>query len=164
MRLYDTSHYNSNESISNYLIEVLPVNTDRWKSFNVARGFSLVLNSSNLGYKKAQENTDLIALPDGIYEIKQSVKPNTLTANHFLHFRIVNLLISIECQRGDLFSNKCDLSREDFWLNRDKLREIEEYAYAAKWIVEEDGDKIKGKELYGFAKKLLEEYTNECKC
>jgi hypothetical protein len=31
-------------------------------------------------------------------------------------------------------------------------------------MVEEEGEKVKGIEMYEFAKKLLEQYTNECGC
>jgi len=164
MRLVDTSHYCDDETIENYLIEVLPVNKSTWVSFNVTKNFSLALNSSNLRYKKASEASKLIALPDGIYEIKQSIKPNIHTLVHFYHFRTVELLNKIKSERDDLLSNKCNISRTEYLQNRDKLRDIMEYADAAKWMVEECGKKVEGKELYEFATTLLEQYTNECQC
>jgi hypothetical protein len=164
MRLFDTSFYCPDEAVENYLIEVLPVNCDRWITFNVKKGFSLVLNSSNLQYRKAASADALTPLRDGIYEIKQSIKPNLITLNHFWHFRITNLLGDIQTERHKLLSDKCDITREEYRINRDKLRDIEEYVKAAKWIVEEDHDKVKGKELYEYSQKLLDEYTNECKC
>lgn len=164
MRLYDTSYYYKDETIENYLIEVLPVNKSVWINFNVSKGFSLVLNSSNLRYKKASEESELIDLPDGIYEIKQSYKPNILTVNHFYHFRVLEVLNSIKREMDDLYKNKCNISRSEFITNRDRLRDYEEYVLAAKWAVEECHDKVRGKEMYDFTKELLEKYTNECQC
>ena len=146
------------------MLEVLPVNKDRWVVFNVQRKFNLILNSSNLGYKKVSDYEGLIELPDGIYEFKQSYKPNNLTVHHFLHFRTTTLMIKLNHQRDKLYGDKCNLDRREFINNRDLLRDIEEYINAAKWMVEECGDKKKGKELYEFSEKLLEKYTNECQC
>ncbi len=164
MRLYDTSFYYKDQIVENYLIEVLPVNKSIWITFNVDRNFSLVLNSSNLRYRKVDSADDLLDLPDGIYEIKQSIKPNIQTVNQFYHFRVLELLNKLQSERDKLVDNKCDLSKEEYIINRDKLRDIEEYILAAKWKVEECHDKVKGKEMYEFARKLLERYTNECQC
>lgn len=164
MRIFDTSHYCSDETIENYIIEVLPVNKSLWVSFNVAKYFSLTLNSSNLRYKKASDAVQLIDIPDGIYEIKQSVKPNLFTIAHFYHFRTVSLERKIQKEKQKLIKNECKLSRQEYISNRDTLREIDEYVKAAKWDVEECGDKKAGKELYEFANNLLDRYTHECKC
>lgn len=164
MRLFDTSHYYSDEVISNYMIEVLPVNKTSWATFYVAEGFSLALNSSNLRYKKATDDASLIAIPDGIYEIKQSIKPNIHTVVHFYHFRITEILSKIQTERVKLLDDKCKISKQEYVANRDALRSIEEYTLSAKWMVEECNNKKEGKEVYDFANKLLERYTNECQC
>lgn len=164
MRLYDTSHYCEDETVENYLVEVLPASKSVWLSFNVAKNFSLALNSSNLRYRRVNDPSELIALPDGIYEIKQSIKPNIHTLIHFYHFRVTELLNKLNSNRSTLLGDKCNISRNEYVANRDKLRDIEEYIKAAKWMVEERGKKVEGLELYDFAKKLLEEYSNECMC
>jgi len=164
MRLFDTSFYYNNQTVENYLIEVLPVNKTNWYTFHVSKNFSLVLNASNLQYKKVNKAEDLMDLPDGIYEIKQSIKPNIYSVQHYYHFRIVELINKINTEKDKLIDNTCKLSQKEYIANRDKLRDIEEFALAAKWKVEESLDKVKGKELYDFAKSLLEQYSNECKC
>lgn len=164
MRLYDTSFYYKDEVVENYMIEVLPVNKTNWVVFNVQKNFSLVLNSSNLRYKKVSDEANLIELPDGLYEIKQSYKPNIRTLHHFYHFRITDLSNKIQIQRNKLIGQHCDISRAEYVINRDKLRDIEEFAKAAKWMIEEDHEIKKGKELYEFAKEQLQKYSNECKC
>lgn len=164
IRLYDTSFYYKDEPIDNYLIEILPVNKTLWLTFNVTKGFSLVLNSSNLRYKKTNDNEGLIPLPDGIYEIKQSHTPNSQTVSHTYYFRTTVFMNKLESEKNKLFTNVCSLSRNEYNFNRDRLRDLEEYLYAAKWIIEECNDKVKGKDMFEFSKKLLENYTNECKC
>lgn len=164
MRLYDTSHYYNNQLVENYLIEVLPVNKSTWLTFHVSKNFSLVLNASSLQYKKVSKAADLIDLPDGIYEIKQSIKPNILTFNHFYHLRTTELMNTLSKEKDKLFDNICKLSANEYHANREKLRDIEEYIQGAKWKIEECGDKSKGKEMYEFAKTLLNQYSNECRC
>ena len=164
MRVYDTSHYVDDEPIENYLIEVLPVNKSKWITFHVLKNFSLALNSSNLGYKKVTDVADLQDLPDGIYEIKQSYKPNVHSMQHYYHLRIAEMKHKLHSEWNKLLDDECKLSREEYYKNRDKLREIDEYLMAAKYKVEECHEKDKGKEMYTWATKLLEQYTNECQC
>lgn len=163
LRIFDTSSY-CEETIENYLIEVLPVNKSKWATFHVAKNFSLATNASSLGYKKATEQDNLIELPDGIYEIKQSYKPNIQTVQHFLHLRTISLRRKLRREWDKLVDNTCKLSQEEFYKNRDKLREIEEYILAAKFKIEDCHKKDEGKEIYEYAIKLLERYSNECQC
>lgn len=164
MRLFDTSHYCNNEVVENYLIEVLPVNKTTWITFHVQKGFSLVLNSSNLRYRKTDDYAGLVELPDGIYEFKQSFKPNIFTVQQYYHFRTTSLENVVKSERAKLIAEECKISKEDYVKNRESLNEIEEYAHAAKWLVEECLDKKKGIEMYKWAEKLLEYYKNACKC
>jgi hypothetical protein len=163
LRVFDTSHY-CDDDITNYLIEVLPVNKDKWLTFHVKKGFSLSLNSSSLGYKKVADISKLRDLPDGIYEFMQSYKPNTATLQHYLHLRTTELRHKMSIQWDNLMGDSCKISREEFRNQREKLREIEEYIMAAKYKVEECNEKREGKELYEWAVKLLEKYSNECQC
>lgn len=164
IRVFDTSFYYSDEVTDNYLFEVLPVNKSNWITFPVTRHFSVVLNSSNLGYKKVSFDDELINLPDGIYEFKISYAPNFRTVKHFYYLRVTQLLNKIQKKRQDLLNDRCSISREEFVLNRDTLRDIEEYLTAAKYMIEECHNKDKGKELYEYSQKLLNDYSNECKC
>lgn len=166
MRVYDTSFYYQDQTLDNYMLEVLPVNKETWVPFYVSQGFSVVLNSSNLRYKKVSDNSGLIDLPDGIYEFKLSYSPNLLTISHFYHLRTTELSNNLHVEMAKLIDNKCSLSRHEYLINRDRLRDIDEYLTAAKWMIEECGcdEREKGKELYLYSRKLLEQYTNECKC
>lgn len=164
LRIFDTSHYCDDTVLENYIVEILPVNKSTWRPFFVQKGFSLVLNSSNLAYKKVADTDGLISLPDGIYEIKQSYKPNIYTIQHYLHLRTTDLRKKIRSEWNKLVDKTCKLTESEFQTNRDKLREIEEFLLAAKFKVEDCHEKTQGKELYDWAVKLLEQYTNECQC
>lgn len=164
MRLFDTSYYCGDTDVENYLIEILPVNKSTWVTFHVQKNFSLALNSSNLTYKKVTDKANLIDLPDGIYEIKQSIKPNIYSVQLYYHLRTTDLQKKVSAEWNKLISDECKLSRDEYYSNRDKLREIDEYLSAAKYKVEECAEKKEGKELYEWASKLLDQYTNECQC
>lgn len=164
MRVFDTSNYCNDDDIENYLIEVLPPNKSSWIPFLVQKGFSLALNSSNLQYKKVSDVSELRDLPDGIYEFKQSYKPNLHTLQHYYHLRITELKGKVKKEWDKLIDDKCNISREEYYTERDKLRNILEIVMAAKYKVEEKLEKKEGKELYEWATKLLEQYTNSCKC
>lgn len=163
LRAFDTSHW-CDDAIENYLLEVLPVNRSKWVTFHVQKGFSLAMNSSSLGYRKVAGESELVGIPDGIYEFKQSYKPNIHTVQQYLHLRIVETRKKIRKQWDNLLDDICKLSGEEFVAQREKLRDIEEYLLAAKYKVEECHEKKEGKELYEWAVKLLEIYTNECQC
>lgn len=163
LRIFDTSHY-GDDTIENYMIEVLPPSQSKWINFFVKKNFSLALNSSNLRYVIVGDTDGLIALPDGIYEFKQSYKQNIKTVVHYLHLRVTSLMHKLKAEKDKLLAETCKISREEFIQNRNALREIEEYIEAAVYKVEDCSDKKKGLELYEWAKKLLEQYSNECKC
>lgn len=164
LRLFDTSHYCQDEDIDNLLLEVLPVNGTRWITFPVAKRFSLALNSSNLRYSVVSDTDDLAGLLDGVYEFKLSYTPNSLTVKQFYHFRVVALQTRLREQRAKLFQKECKLSREEFYQNVHRLRDIEDYLDAARYTVEEESDKAKGIELYQWADTLLKDYSHECQC
>lgn len=164
MRLYDTSNYCDDAALSNYIVEVLAPTKSKWAQFHVVKEFSLVLNSSSVLFQKVTDKTQLVDMPDGIYEIKQSYKPNIHTLVHFYHMRVCILSNKLQAEFCKLICDECKLSREEFYRERDKLREIEEYISASKYMVEEKLKKAEGKELYQFAEKLLEDYGKQCKC
>src|SRR5687767_14243230 len=114
MRVYDTSFYYADEVIENYLLEILPVNKSVWVPFNIAKDFHIVFNSANLRYKRASDNDDLIDIPDGVYELKLSYRPNIRTLQHFLHLRTVELMNKLRIQQCKLLDEKCNISRQEY--------------------------------------------------
>lgn len=164
VRVFDTSSYCEDEVVDNYLIEVLPPLKSTWVNFHVAKYFSLVLNSSNLQYRKVDNVGALSDLPDGIYELKQSFRPNINTVVHFYHFRTTELKHKLKTAWDKLNCDECKITRAEYILNRDRLREIDEFLLGAKYRTEDCLDKKRGKELYDFAVRLLNQYNNECQC
>ena len=164
MRIFDTSKYCEEDTIENYLIEVLPVNKSKWVTFHVQQNFSLTLNSSNLGYKKVSDSSQLADLPDGIYEIRQSYKPNIHTLAHYYHLRTTALnlkYIEILCKH---FNEECKKDEEVYNAETQALAKIKQYIDAAEFVVSDKHDKTCGIKFYNQAVDLIKEFENECGC
>lgn len=164
MRIFDTSKYCDDVTIENYLIEVLPVNKSKWLTFHVKKDFSLVLNSSSLGYKKVSDVSYLVDMPDGIYEIKQSYKPNIDTLAHYYHLRTTALnlkYVEVLCKH---FSREC--KKEERVYNEETLllTRIKQYIDAAEYMVSEQHEKECGIRFYNQATELIKRFENECGC
>lgn len=164
LRLFDTSLY-CEESIENYLIEVLPANKSTWVTFLVQKNFSLILNSSSLQYNKVTSTDELIDLPDGIYEIKQSYKPNIHTLSKYYHFRTIALQLKFAEKLCYHFAKTCTLTDRQFEDVTDELTLVRHYMDAAKYEVEIYHNKAQGIEYYNTAVELLKKLDeNGCGC
>lgn len=164
MRLVDTSKYCDDEELDNYLIEVLPVNKKDWRVFHVHRDFSLTLNSSSLGYKIVSDVAQLVDLADGIYEFKQSYKPNSKTVVHFMHLRTSQLTLKYLHLLGQHFENKCTTDARQHELDSMKLMKVKQYLEAAEYSVADQHDKVQGINFYNKAISLLDELDKHCGC
>jgi hypothetical protein len=163
IRIFDTSQYGT-EVIANYLIEVLPVNKNNWVTYRVDKEFSLTLNSSNLGYKKVNNTADLVSLPDGIYEIRQSYKPNASVVIHYYHLRTVELRLKYLELLCNHFNDECKKDMRTYATEADKLTHIREYIEAAEYSTNDRHDKKTGIKYYNKAIDLLKEFEDGCGC
>lgn len=164
MRLFDTSKYHEDDLIENYLVEVLPVNKSSWVTFHVQKQFSLALNSSNLHYKKVSGAEFLVDIPDGIYEIRQSYKPNIHTLVHFLHLRTVALTLKYVELLCTHFANECKKDEETYNKEALQLTRIKQYIDAAEFEVSEKHQKECGIRYYNQAVDLIKQFEHECGC
>lgn len=164
MLVVDTSAYVSISSVDNLLLEVLPPSGIKWVTYRVAPHFLFTLNSSNLKINQVNDTSNLADLPDGIYELKISHKPNFSTHRHFLHFRYSKLFSDYKQQICKLYSEQCSFNKSEFEDKKKQLMEIKFLMDAAKYQVEECHEKKKGLELYEDAKQLLSRYKDSCGC
>lgn len=164
MRIFDTSKYCDDVDIDNYLIEILPVNKSKWLTFHVQKNFSLTVNSSSLGYKKVSDVAYLVDIPDGIYEIKQSYKPNIDTLSHYYHLRTaaINMkYIELLCKH---FARECKKEERTYNEETMVLSRIKQYIDAAEYMVGEKHEKECGIRFYNQAAELIKSFENECGC
>lgn len=153
LRINDSSFYNDVD-IECGLLEIIPPGYTKSVNFNVAENFSIVLNSSNLKLAKVRVFRDLKDLPDGVYSIRYSIKPNSEAWVEYDYMR-VNILLH------DYYRLLCAAKLQPYPESREviekikRLSEIRTYIDAAKVEVEECGNRDRGLQLYNYAKELI---------
>jgi len=164
MPVVDQSHYCEDEEIENYLVEVLPVNKSSWLTFYVTKQFHLALNSSSLGYRKVENSQGLLDLPDGIYEFKQSYKPNIQTVAHYYHMRTTAITLKYVELLCKHFQNECKKEERVYNEETLQLTKIKQYIDAAEYSVSEKHCKEDGIKYYNQAVELIKQFEHECLC
>lgn len=157
LRVADSSWYNKKITVECGSLEVTPPGYANAVAFNVDKEFSLVLNSSNLKLKKSKVFSDLGPLPDGVYKIRYSIKPNEDLWVEYEYLRVDSLIKSYMEQLADLRVQPCEMNSELKRKIRD-LKEIRVYIDAAKAEVEFRHNRQRGIDLYEFANKLLKQF------
>lgn len=162
LRINDSSFYNDKLDVECGLIEVIPPGYTKSVNFNVDKGFSLVVNSSNLKLAKVKVYKDLQALPDGVYTVKYSIKPNDKLWVTYDYMRVNSLM---KQYYEALCAAKLQPCMPDKTTQAEltRLAEIRTYIDAAKIEVEECGNRNRGVELYNYAQELLNK-TNCLTC
>lgn len=162
LRVLDSSFYNAKIKVECGTLEVTPPGYNNPVIFNVTKDFSIVLNSSNLKLAKVKVYSKLQALPDGVYKLKYSIKPNDDLWVTYDHLRVSKLLRDYYQQLCALKLQACEPD-SDTRSKIKKLREIRIYIDAAVAEVEECGNRGRGLELYDYAQKLLNKFkTTDC--
>jgi hypothetical protein len=161
--LKDGSSYNPDITVENAVIEVTSPGSLKTYVNKINPGDTIILNSSLLKIVPAKYATQLVALPDGIYQLKYSIKPNrTLFVEYALLRNTVQLQRYFNATCG-LISKKCSITLKEYEEKRRRLTWIKELIDSAKWTVEECGDEDKGLELYQEANRLLNDF-DKCGC
>jgi hypothetical protein len=162
-RLEDSSEYNPKIPIECGLVEVTVPGFKYSKTFEVKPYFNFALNASILDIAKAKSHKDLVDLPDGIYNIKYSVKPNTVLNVEYDYFRTAKLMERFAKVSCDFLDSRPKLTKQEFLSKQKDLFWIKLLIDSSKYKVEECGDSEKGIELYNEASDLLKKYVF-CSC
>jgi len=161
--LKDTSYYNPDSKYENGVIEIITPGNTIPVAFKVRGEFLSIYNSANLRIVPAKRQIDLVSLPDGIYLITYSIKPNNITGVQYSIMRTTSLYGEYMEQVCRLFSNKCEIPKKEFADRQRKLSWIKVLIDTSKWMVEEKDKEEEGLSLYNEAKDLLKEIRN-CEC
>jgi hypothetical protein len=163
LKLIDVSTYNSDIPVSNGILEVTPPGFSCGVSFPVDQDFSITLNSSTLKIAPAVLASELIDLPDGIYNYKYSIKPNDQLFVEYASLRNCALLQKYYVAICELFSDRIKDTRKEFEDKRRALIWIKELIDASKYKVDEAAQETQGIEMYNEALRLLNR-KNSCYC
>lgn len=143
----------------NLLIEILAPNKNKWITYPIVKNKGFIANSVNLKMSTLPQ-----VLPDGIYEIKFSHKPNFETQSLFYHFNVKKLRSDYLDKIEELYSERCEITKRQFEENRHKLLMIDMDFLALEYMTEVAHKKEQAKELYEKIKEDLKKYGNECGC
>lgn len=166
LKLVDNSIYNPDIAVENAILEVTVPGYTCAVIFNVTPGFTLLLNSSSLEIATAASYAALLPLPEGIYKIKYSIKPNkylSVEYNYLRNCQQYQRYIAAACQ---YFDKKCTFCDNDAIKLRKDLIWIKELIDASKFKVEDCDDWHEGLDLYNEANRLLIDINhcfNSCK-
>ncbi len=166
LKVVDNSTYNPDIAVENAILEITVPGYNCPVIFNVTPGFILLLNSSSLEIAPAASYESLLSLPEGIYKIKYSIKPNKYLSVEYDYLRNCQQFARYIAAVCRFFDKKCTFCDEDIKKLRKDLTWIKEVIDAAKFKVEECGDCGEGLELYNEANKLLSEINgcfNSCR-
>jgi hypothetical protein len=124
----------------------------------IEAGFRVNLTACALELQSQECNTNLKALPDGIYILKYSISPNDqvwVEYNYLRTCKLYNRYNKILC---DLDLSDCEPDSETE-KKLTLLKKIDMYIKAAKAKVEICHEPAKGMQLYTYAKKLLDNFV-----
>lgn len=155
LRIIDNSFYNPDITVENAILEITVPGGTCPVYFNTTREFNTVFNSSTLGILPTNSYNGLVGLPDGVYKIKYSIKPNNIIYQEFDHMRIsgqLNLYYNTLCS---LFIERSNISKKEFEHRLKQLNWIKQLLETSKHEVENLDNITHGLELYNEAKDLL---------
>lgn len=162
LRIFDTSFYT--RPPENCLVEIAAPTSTKWVTFHIVPGFDLKTNASSLGLARVKSYGQLPDLPDGLYHIRQSIKPNFGSLTEFYHFRTLQLEDKWNKAVCDLYSKQCSFIKKEFEENKSTLMSIWMDIKACIIKAEVCHEKKEATELYEKAEEDLKNYNNECGC
>lgn len=163
LRIIDNSWYNPDIQVECAILEITLPGKDCAVAFNVEKNFNSVFNSKDLEVKKPECNDKLIPLPEGVYKIKYSIKPNNILYEEYYILFNEQQLENYSIAICELFSERNALTKKEFDDKVNDLFWIKFLITSAKDEVESCGNMEKGLELYDEAKELLRNFTKRCK-
>lgn len=158
-RIQDSSEYNSQIPVECGIVEITVPGFKYSKKFDVKQYFNFALNASLLDIAKVRNYRQLVDLPDGIYNIKYSIKPNQVLNVEYNYFRITKILERYAKVTCEFLDQRSKLTRKDFVEKQKDLFWIKLLIDSSKYKVEECDEIEKGIELYNEASDLLKKYV-----
>jgi hypothetical protein len=161
LRLVDSSQYNQGIDIDCARLLITPPGFTDAVLISVDPFFNLSINSNNLLLTQVSREQDMVDIPDGVYVIHYSIAPNDKVWVEYNHLRITQILKSYSQKLCSIFNN-CDLTPKQRNEKLEELRKIKSMIEGAKSLVEWCKSSKKGLELYQYALKKLNKFS-ECK-
>lgn len=155
LRVIDDSYYNENVPVECGVLLVTPPGFNYPAGYSPDPYFSMVLNSASLGLTQVCTGCQLAELPDGIYVLHYSIKPNDKVWVEYNHMRTTLALIRYAKMVCALRSRRDQYTSSEFDLISKKLRDIKDIIDNSKIMVEVCHQAQEGLAMYDQAWKEL---------
>jgi len=154
-RVIDTSIYTDMIPVEDQTLEITPPGFNQPTIISpTVENFNLALNACSLQLQTKDCGTSSQVLPDGIYIIKYSVKPNSKVYVEYNHLRVTQFINRYNQKLCNLEMAACE-PNADVKEQLNQLRLIKSFIDAAKVKVEDCHDNQAGMDLLSYAQKLL---------
>jgi len=161
LRVIDTSTYVEDLQVTCGYLQITGPGFINPVQIEVNPNFSLVLNACSLGFQSEDCGEVQYTIPDGVYNIKYSVSPNTEVVVEYNYLRVTNTLNSYFKELGLLELQGCPT--DDCLKKRlHDLREFKSFVDVAKAKVEYYNLLSDGIDLFKYANKKLTAYQKSC--
>ena len=161
--IQDVSLYNPDVDVENPTLKILPPNFSTQYTLIYPESSTIYINSNALGWSIFTSLYAIPILPDCLWLIYQSVKPNDCVYKIHNHFRIINLKKKIMCyvsSQLDDSSNVCALGA-DWYKDIFILLQLLE---SSKYMVECCGDVERGIIIYNQVERDFKKYSCQSNC
>lgn len=161
LKVEDSSIYSTFIPVSCNTLEITPPGFSTATVFtNLSSGFRLFLNACDLGFV-GNCNFTCPTLPDGIYNYRYSVSPNSQVFVEYKQLRITQLKNAWYKVLCWVNNKPCDPTNETLTVLR-QLQLLENHIETAKHLVEDKHQYEEGVEIYRYAQKKVEELSQGC--
>ena len=160
-RVFDTSIYSSLLDVTCATLQITSPGFNEPVSIEVLPNFNLVLNGCTLGIQTQGCGSVSELMPDGIYNIRYSVSPNSEVYVEYNYLRIcmtLNKYFNYLCQ---VELAACE-PEADVKEQLEELRLIKSFLDAAKVKVEYCENPQEGMELFMYAQARLQKFGGTC--
>jgi hypothetical protein len=160
-RIFDTSIYASDLDVQCGTLQITAPGFNLPVSIEVLPHFNLVLNACTLGIQTIGCGENSSRMPDGIFMVRYSVSPHDKVYVEYQHLRVTQTLNKYYNELGQLEMAACEPDA-DVKEQLKELRLIKSFIDAAKSKVEYCHSPQEGMELFIYAQKRLQKFSDTC--
>lgn len=158
--IQDVSVYNSDIDTENPFLSIMPPNFTEGFLFEYPIGKTIPINSNIFKWTNTPYYNSLSDLPDGLYQIEQSVKPNELVKKSYIYFRITYLktkLLEKVSEQFNIQNASCfGCSKDESWYK--ELFEQIQWLELSKFMAETEGKCDEAKLIYNEVLKFYNKF------
>lgn len=161
LRVIDTSKYIEDFTTTCEYLQVTAPGFLSPVQIEVDPGFNLILTACSLGLQTTECGDEQYNLPDGVYNIKYSISPNTEVVVEYNYLKVSQILNHYYRELASLEIHGCPIE----YCAKEKLKsltELKSFIDVAKAKVEYFNEVKEGVDILKYANKKLTAYRKIC--